>query len=225
MLPMDVTSDTDVARVVDHVIGAESRIDALVNNAGFGITGAVEDTSPEEARGQLETNVLGPLRMCRAVLPHMRRARSGLVVNVSSIAGLVPVPFQGFYSASKAALESMTEAMSMELRPFGVRVALIEPGDFRTAFTSSRVRVAAATQTSPYYDRFTRALAVFERDESAAPPPVAVGEAIVSVVESGTTQLRHPVGAVLQRAAPMLRQILPRGVYEKLLMQTYDIAR
>jgi short-subunit dehydrogenase len=101
----------------------------------------------------------------------MRRQRAGLVVNVSSIAGLVPVPFQGLYSASKAALESLTEAMRMEVQPFGVRVALIEPGDFSTGFTASRIRVAGANAVSPYRDRFERALAVMERDERRGPPP------------------------------------------------------
>ena len=223
MLEMDVTSDDDVARGVARVLAAESRIDVLVNNAGYGIAGAVEDTTVEEARAQFETNVFGPLRLCRAVLPHMRARRAGLVVNVSSIAGLVPVPFQAFYSASKAALESMSEALRMEVRPFGVRVALLEPGDFRTGFTASRVRTVASTQQSPYYERGERALAVMERDEQGAEPPEAIARELERIIADPSPRLRHPVGKALQRAAPTLRQLLPSGLYERLMMQTYEI--
>ncbi|MBV9879541.1 MAG: SDR family oxidoreductase [Gemmatirosa sp.] len=224
MLRMDVTDDGDVARTVDTVMQAESRIDVLVNNAGYGIAGAVEDTTVDEARAQFETNVLGPLRMCRAVLPHMRTARSGLIVNVSSIAGLVPVPFQAFYSASKAAIESMSEALRMEVRPFGIRVALLEPGDFRTGFTANRVRVAASAG-SPYQERFERALGVMERDESKGAPPAAIARELERVIQSPAPAFRTTIGAALQRAAPTLRNILPYGLYERMLMQTYEIHR
>jgi NAD(P)-dependent dehydrogenase (short-subunit alcohol dehydrogenase family) len=222
---MDVTSDEDVPRAIDEIVRAESRLDVVVNNAGFGIAGAVEDTSVAEARAQFETNVFGAMRVCSAALPHMRRQGDGLVVNMSSIAGQVPVPFQGIYSASKAALESLTEAMRMEVLPFGVRVALLEPGDFNTGFTAGRVRAAAADERSAYAARFARALAAMERDERGAPPPAAVARALARLVEGGAARLHHPVAAPLQRAAPLLRQLLPRRLYERLLMQTYDVLR
>jgi NAD(P)-dependent dehydrogenase (short-subunit alcohol dehydrogenase family) len=222
MLRMDVTNDADVEAAVAQVMQAESRIDVVVNNAGFGIAGAVEDTTIDEARAQFETNVFGPLRVCRAVLPHMRRRREGLIVNVSSIAGLVPVPFQGFYSASKAAIESITETLRMELQPFGVRVSLLEPGDFRTGFTANRVRVAAAAD-SPYRERFERAVGVMERDEQAAPPPTAIAETLARIIDDPSPHLRYSVGALIQRAAPTLRNLLPQPLYQRLLMQTYDI--
>jgi short-subunit dehydrogenase len=225
MLRMDVTDDESVARGVEEVIRAESRIDVLVNNAGYGIAGAVEDTTVAEARAQFETNVFGPMRVCAAVLPHMRRQRSGLIVNVSSIAGLVPVPFQGLYSASKAALESITESLRMEVRPFGVRVALLEPGDFSTGFTSNRVRTAASTGDSPYRERFERALGVMERDEGAAGSPTAVAQRLEQIMQQRAPRLRHAIGGALQRAAPTLRQLLPNALYERLMMQTYDIHR
>jgi NAD(P)-dependent dehydrogenase (short-subunit alcohol dehydrogenase family) len=226
MLAMDVTSDTAVARAVEQVVEVESRIDVLVNNAGIGIAGAVEETSIDEARAQFETNVFGPLRTCRAVLPHMRRQGAGLIVNMSSIAGLVPVPFQAFYSASKAALESITEALRMEVKPFGIEVALLEPGDFRTAFTANRVRTAAAVDpASPYRERFDRALAVMERDERGGEPPDVVARELERIVATPSPALRRSVGKALQRAAPALRQMLPAALYERMLMQTYDIHR
>ena len=225
MLQMDVTDDASVAAAVDAVLRAESRIDVLVNNAGIGIAGAVEDTSVEEARAQFETNVFGPMRLCAAVLPHMRRQRAGLIVNMSSIAGLVPVPFQAIYSASKAALESISEGMRMEVRPFGIRVALLEPGDFQTSFTANRVRTAASTGGSAYRERFERALAVMERDESAAGPPGAVARRLEAIMRDRSPRLRHAIGGALQVAAPALRQVLPFALYERLMMQTYDIHR
>jgi NAD(P)-dependent dehydrogenase (short-subunit alcohol dehydrogenase family) len=223
-LRMDVTRDDEVRAGIDQILAAESRLDVVVNNAGFGIAGAVEDTSIDEARAQFETNVFGAMRVCAAALPHMRGRRDGLIVNVSSIAGLVPVPYQGLYSASKAALESLSESMRMELRPFGVRVALLEPGDFRTGFTAGRVRVARANASSAYAEDFERALAAIERDETGAPPPEAVARALARVVEGGGDRFRHPVAAPMQRAAPVLRQLLPRGLYERLLLQAYGIA-
>jgi NAD(P)-dependent dehydrogenase (short-subunit alcohol dehydrogenase family) len=226
MLAMDVTSDTAVGRAVEQVLEVESRIDVLVNNAGIGIAGAVEETSIDEARAQFETNVFGPLRTCRAVLPHMRRQGSGLIVNMSSIAGLVPVPFQAFYSASKAALESITEALRMEVKPFGIEVALLEPGDFRTAFTANRVRTTAAVDpSSPYRERFDRALAVMERDERGGEPPDVVARELERIIATPSPSLRRSVGKALQRAAPALRQMLPAALYERMLMQTYDIHR
>jgi NAD(P)-dependent dehydrogenase (short-subunit alcohol dehydrogenase family) len=223
-LAMDVTSDEQVRAAVERVAHDAGRIDVLVNNAGFGIAGSVEDTTIEEARAQFETNVFGMLRMCRAVLPIMRRQRAGLVVNVSSIAALVPIPFQGHYSASKAAIEALTEALRMEVRPFGIRVALLEPGDFKTGFTANRVR-AAAMRDSPYNERAERALAVMERDEQAGPAPSLIARELERIMRSPAPRLRHTVGNALQRAAPTLRQILPAGLFEKMLMQTYDIHR
>src|SRR5215210_851396 len=112
---MDVGEEGSIGEGVEQVLEAEGRIDAVVNCAGFGIAGAVEDTSIEEAKAQFETNFFGVLRVCQAVLPAMRERRSGLIINISSIAGLISVPFQGFYSASKFALEGLTEALRLEV--------------------------------------------------------------------------------------------------------------
>jgi short-subunit dehydrogenase len=224
MMQLELNNEAQIVQTVDEIVNAESRLDVLVNNAGYGIAGAIEDTSSEEVRALFDSNVIGPMRLCSAVLPHMRKQGSGLIVNVSSIAGLVPVPFQAVYSASKAALESLSEALRMEVRPFGIRVALLEPGDFCTGFTANRRRVAAAAN-SAYTDRFERALAVFERDERQAAPPAAIARQLERIMHSRAPRLRHRVANTLQRAAPTLRHILPHALYERLLMQVYDIHR
>jgi NAD(P)-dependent dehydrogenase (short-subunit alcohol dehydrogenase family) len=148
MIPLDVTSDASVDAAVGVVVACEGRIDAVVNNAGFGVAGAAELTTIEEAREQFETNFFGTVRVCRAVLPVMRQQGSGRILNVSSIAGRIGIPFQAFYSASKFAIEGFSEALRMEVAPFGVKVVLIEPGDFRTGFTAAR-RLARGASGQP----------------------------------------------------------------------------
>jgi NAD(P)-dependent dehydrogenase (short-subunit alcohol dehydrogenase family) len=139
-IPLDITSDESVEKAVSLVLESEGRIDAVVNNAGFGLAGAVESTSIAEAREQFETNFFGTMRVCRAVLPAMRRQGHGHILNVSSVAGQIGIPFQGIYSATKFAVEGLTEALRLEVAPFGIRVVLIEPGDFHTGFTANRRR-------------------------------------------------------------------------------------
>ena len=129
---MDVTNEKSVEQGVAHILKAEGRLDAVINSAGYGISGSVEDTAIEEAYSQFETNFFGVLRVCRAVLPIMRKQKSGCIINMSSIAGIISLPFQGLYCASKFALEGMTEALRLEVKPFGIHVVLIEPGNFRT---------------------------------------------------------------------------------------------
>jgi NAD(P)-dependent dehydrogenase (short-subunit alcohol dehydrogenase family) len=185
----------------------------------------VEDTSIEEARQQLDTNFFGVLRVCRAALPILRRQGAGLIVNVSSLGGLVGLPFQGLYSASKFAVEGMTEVLRMEVRPFGVRVALIEPGDFRTGFTAQRRKVLAAQRDSAYAERFGKALAVMERDETHGADPLAVARLLERIINTRSPRPRYKVGGFLQTlSVGLLRKILPQKVFEYLLMASYGIA-
>jgi NAD(P)-dependent dehydrogenase (short-subunit alcohol dehydrogenase family) len=221
---MDVTSEQSVAEAVQQVLQREGRIDVVLNNAGDGIAGAVEDTSIAEAQQQMDTNFFGVLRVCRAALPPMRRQGAGLIVNVSSLGGLVALPFQGLYSASKFALEGMTEALRMEVRPHGIRVVLVEPGDFRTGFTAQRRKVQAAAD-SVYAERFGRALAVMERDESRGADPLAVARLVERLIRRPSPRPRYKVGAWVQKlSAGLLRKLLPQKLYERLLMMSYDIA-
>lgn len=225
MLAMDVTSEESVQRALQQLLAREGRLDVVLNNAGDGIAGAVEDTSIEEARQQLDTNFFGVLRVCRAVLPLMRRQGGGLIVNVSSLGGLIALPFQGLYSASKFAVEGMTEALRMEVRPFGVRVALIEPGDFRTGFTAQRRKVLAAQHGGAYAERFGKALATMERDESGGADPRAVALLLERIIRSRSPRPRYKVGGLFQKlSAGLLRKILPQKLFEYLLMASYGIA-
>jgi NAD(P)-dependent dehydrogenase (short-subunit alcohol dehydrogenase family) len=222
-IPMDVTCDASVERGVASVLACEGRIDAVVNNAGFSLVGAVEDTLVEEARAQLETNFFGAVRVCRAVLPVMRTRRKGWIVNVSSIGGLVGLPFQAFYSASKFALEGFTEALRMELRPYAVRVALIEPGDVRTSITANRRTTRAADETSPYRDEFQRTLDIIQTNEINGSTPEKIARLVEQILLSPSPRLRYPVGSVSERFAVALKKALPASVFERMLMKYYGL--
>jgi len=223
MIPLDVRDERSVGRAVEFVLTQEGRIDVVVNNAGVGLAGAVEETSVEEGRALFETNFFGVLRVCRAVLPGMRARRSGHVVNVSSLGGLVTIPFQGFYSASKYALESMSDALRMELRPFGVQVTLLEPGDFKTGFTDSRVFAAESGEGSVYRERCQRAVAVMEQDEQNGADPGQLAELLARIIAAPSPRNRYPVGALGQRLAVAARRVVPSALLDRALRAVYKV--
>lgn len=192
---LDVVDPATIDAAVADVLDRHGRIDVLVNNAGVGVQGPLEEVSDSETRAAFEVNVFGVLAMMRAVLPAMRTQGSGAIVNVSSSAGIVSAPFDGIYSATKWALEALTEAAHFELKQFGIRVASIEPGGFETNFDSSRIRAEAFDEASPYHDLATRFLeARGSIGGRGAKRPVAVAQAIRESVITDTPKLRWPVG-------------------------------
>jgi len=220
---LDVEDDASVRAAVARVLSSETRIDAVIHCAGFGIGGAVEDTEDDEARKILETNVLGTLRVCRAVLPVMRRQGAGRLLIVSSIGGRIGLPFQGLYSATKFALEGLCEALSLETRGYGVHVVVIEPGDFHTRFTDRRVRARRADETSAYRDAFLRALSVVESDERGASTPEPIGRLVERILHARHPRLRYTVGPLPQRIAVQLKKILPGRAFERVLSLYYRV--
>lgn len=223
MLQMDVTRDDSVHQAVDFIVRETGWLDVVVNNAGFGIAGAVEDTSIDEAKSQLETNFFGVLRVCRAALPVMRAQGEGLIVNISSLGGLIPLPFQALYSASKFAVEGLTEALRLEVRPFGIHVTLIEPGDMHTGFTDQRVRVAAWGPGSAYAPYAERVLQIAETDERNGGTPEMVAALLERILRSPNPAPRYQVGPAFQRMAAALKGILPDRLFEWALAKYYCI--
>ncbi len=222
-LPMDVTDEASVERAVSEVIEREGRLDVVVNNAGVGIAGAVEDTRPDEAQAQFDTNLFGVHRVCRAVLPTLRAQGAGLIVNISSIGGLVTIPYQGFYSASKFALEAMTDALRLELRPFGIAVCLIEPGDFRTGFSDARQLVEGHGPDSPYYETGQRAIAAMDRDERNGADPREVATLLEALIAARSPRPRRTAGAALQRSIVPLKRVLSTRALDALLRTNFDL--
>ncbi len=218
LLPLNVDIDESVDGFVASALERTGRIDVLVNCAGFGIAGAVEETSISEAKAQFETNYFGVHRMCRAVLPTMRAQGSGRIVTVSSIGGLIALPFQATYSATKFALEGLMEALRHEVRPYGISVSLIEPADFHTGFTARRrIAAHAGRDDSAYRAAFDDALRVVTDDETGGWEPDAVGRLAVRVVRSRRPRLRDTVGRFDERLASWLTRVLPNRVFEPLV--------
>src|SRR5437899_3785996 len=182
MLALDVRSDDSVRACVEQVVGQAGRLDVLVNNAGYSLTGAAEETSVEEAKAQLETNFFGVVRMVNAVLPAMRAARAGKIVNISSLAGNTAIPFSAFYSASKFALEGYSEALWHEVRPFGISVSLVEPGFVNTPIGEAS---PVAARTLPAYEApRKRMLAKFGQSLAGGISPEQVARSVLQIVES-----------------------------------------
>ena len=212
MLRLDVRYDASVAACVAAVTGAAGRLDVLVNNAGYEQAGALEELSLEEARAQFETNFFGVVRMVKAALPIMRGQRSGRIVNVSSLAGLTPIPFMGMYSASKFALDGYTEALRLEVAPFGILVSQVEPGFLRTAMMQNR---KAPERTIAEYDRWReRAFAAIRDYEEKGPGAELVADAILRSVTSRRPRLRYLVGGQA-RFVTTLRRFAPEAAFEK----------
>lgn len=223
LISMDVRDESSVRSAVEFVLEQEGRIDVLINNAGFGIMGSIEETSEPEALGQFETNFFGVHRVCRHVLPVMRRRRDGLVINIGSIAGRFSLPFEGFYAASKHALAALTESMRMELTPFGIRVTLVEPGDFRTEFTAHRELAAAANADSPYASRLRSALDIARQDERQGADPRLLAQLVIGLLDRRRVDPRYLVGPRSQTLLTRLRWIIPDGWFERLLMSHYRV--
>jgi NAD(P)-dependent dehydrogenase (short-subunit alcohol dehydrogenase family) len=224
MLVLDVTEDDSVQRAVDTVLAERGRVDVVVNNAGYALAGPVEDTSLEEARRQLDTNFFGVLRVCKAVLPSMRARGSGLIVNVSSLGGVVGLPFQGLYSASKFALEGLTESLRQEVAPFGVRVTLLQPGDVRTPITDNRVRARGCDSSSVYWSVFEAALRIIEKEERAGAPVELVARRVLALMEREPLAVRYTVGHVSQRLLTSTKAFLPSRLFERILMSYYGLS-
>lgn len=218
---MDVRDTPSVDRAIRDLHAREGRLDVVINNAGIGLAGAVEDTSVDEARALFETNFFGVHRVCRAALPHFRAQGAGLIINVGSIGGRVTLPYQGFYSASKAALEALNAALRMECAAFGVRVVLVEPGDFATEFTAHRAWASDAGEGSGYRAACERAVAKAASDERAGARPEAFAALIVRIVEGRERGAHALCGNLAQRAVGRLAPWLPARWVDRGLLAYY----
>jgi short-subunit dehydrogenase len=202
----DVTDAEQVHVAVARVLNEQGHIDLLVNNAGFGISGAVEFTDPADAHAQLNVNFFGALHCIQAVLPAMRSAGRGHIVNVSSVAAPIAIPFQSFYSATKAALNSLTLALRNEVKPFGIKVCAVLPGDVKTGFTASRKKSVSGADV--YGRALEHAVAVMERDEQSGMPPDRVAKAVLRAARTKRPQAFRTVGLQYQLFV-FLAKVLP----------------
>jgi NAD(P)-dependent dehydrogenase (short-subunit alcohol dehydrogenase family) len=214
-LVMDVDSDESVRKGVATVLAEHSRLDAVVACAGWGLAGPVELTPMADAKDQLETNFWGAVRVVQEALPIMRRQGGGRVVLVSSIGGVIGIPFQAFYSASKFAMEGYGESLAYEVAPFGIQVTLVQPGNVRTDFTSSRRDVESTESPDAYAAAVTKAIGLMEKDERNGVEPQRAAVVIERVLSASRPRRRVSVGKLGERIGLPAKRLLPYRLFEK----------
>ncbi len=221
-IKLDVTSTTSATEAINWLMATEGRIDILINNAGIGFAGPLEHTTKEELHAVMNTNVYGILDLCRLVAPHMRKQGSGRILNVSSLAGRFGLPFRGVYSATKFALEGLTESLSQELQQFGIWVSLIEPGDFATSISDNRETTVIPTD-SVYATQFKETYEAINKEVAKSLSPQVMALAVEKMLKANKPKLRYVVSTPFQQFTLTLKAILPGRFFEKLLMNHYKI--
>lgn len=214
----DATDEEAVIGAVNKVVGKEGRIDILVNCAGFGISGAVEFTELSDAKAQFDVNFFGTVNVTKAVLGHMRKNGGGRIVNISSVAAVAHIPFQTYYSATKAAIESYTQALANEVKPYNITVTAIQPGDISTGFTDARSKSFAGDDI--YEGRISRSVAGMERDERKGMPPETAGEYIAKIALRKNVKPLYSIGASY-KALSTLCKIFPCRIRNSIVGMLY----
>ena len=222
LITLDVTKPQSIKNAINIVIEKEGRLDVLINNAGMGITGPVEETPTEEMRNVFETNFFGAIDVIKEVLPQMRVQKSGLIINVTSIAGYMGLPFRGIYSATKGALELVTEAIRMEVKAFGIQVTNVAPGDFATNIASGRYHTPVF-EDSAYKEIYQRNLDLMNSHVDSGSDPIEMAEAIFKIINKQKPGINYKVGSFMQKFSIVLKKILPGKLYERLLMNHYKL--
>jgi len=222
LVALEVTDVGSIRKAVEQVIEIEGKIDVLINNAGAGITGALEEIPSEEIKRNFDTNLFGPIEVIKAVLPQMRKQKSGLIINITSIAGYMGLPYRSVYSASKGALELITEALRMEVKQFGIEVTNIAPGDFATNIAQGRYHTPVI-QGSDYEKSYGKNLELMNAHVDSGSDPIQMAEAVYRVINTSKPKIHYKVGAFLQKFSIVVKRVLPDKIYEKMLMNHYKI--
>ncbi len=221
LVALDVRNPESIATAVAKIISISGRLDVVINNAGIGITGPLEEIPTQEIKNNFETNFFGPIEVMKVVLPQMRQQKSGLIINITSIAGYMGLPYRSIYSASKGALELVTEALRMEVKSFGIRITNVAPGDFATNIASGRYHTPSAG--SAYEMSYAANLNRMNEHVDSGSNPIEMAEAIFSIIQNPNPKIHYKVGAFMQKFSIVLKRILPDQVYEKLLMNHYKL--
>ncbi len=220
---MDITLDEDVQAVIEDIISKQGRIDVLVNNAGYGGYGMVEAVPLEEAERQFSVNLFGLARVTKAVLPYMRKQKSGTIINLSSVVGIVSSPMIGWYGASKHAVEALSGALRAEVKNFGINVVLIEPGAMATEFLDVALKqIQTVEHPKEYQENVANFVVGFKKNYVNAPGPQKVVNAIIKAVNSRNPKARYAVGKD-SKAAIFMHKILPAKAMDKLMTKVFNM--
>jgi NAD(P)-dependent dehydrogenase (short-subunit alcohol dehydrogenase family) len=225
LIALDVLSETSIQLAVQSIIQKEGKLDVLINNAGIGMLGSIEDSTADEVKEIFETNVYGILRTIQGVLPHMRERKSGLIINISSIAGYMGLPYRGIYSATKASVHMITEALRMELKPFNVHACSVDPGDFATNISENRRVAKAGKNGSVYATEINRIETMINGEVSNSSDPTLMGIAIARIIETQNPDINYPVGNAMQKLSIFIRRILPKKTFEKIIASHYKMPK
>lgn len=224
LLKLDVTNRDSIQGAVNRIIEEQGRIDILVNNAGVGLVGPVEELPADEIQRVFQVNVHGAINLMKAVLPHMKKGQGGVIVNITSIAAYMGLPYRGIYCATKAALEVLTESIRMEVGDFGIKVSNLAPGDFSTHIASSRYE-SPVTLTSAYAVPYANTLKVIHHsDANSSAELIKVAKKVYEIASTPDPKRHYRVGKPLQRLAIVLKRLLPDKAYERLLVKHYTLA-
>ncbi|MHC0441676.1 SDR family oxidoreductase [Flavobacterium sp. 3-210] len=222
LLALDVRNAASIHSAVAKVIEISGRLDFVINNAGVGITGPLEEIPMEEIKNNFETNFFGPIEVMKAVLPQMREQKSGLIINITSIAAYMGLPYRSVYSASKGALELITEGLRMEVKQFGIEITNVAPGDFATNIAAGRFH-APVIRGSAYEKVYGETLATMNEHVDAGSNPNEMAEAIYKIMQTKKPNIHYKVGVFMQKFSIVLKRTLPDKVYERMLMNHYKL--
>ena len=217
LLKCDITSQVEIKNTVKHILKIENRIDVLINNAGIGITGPLEETSESDIKSAFQTNLLGPIAIIKECIPSMRKNKVGLIINITSILGYFGIPFRGIYCATKSSLETIGEVFSMELKKFNIKVVNVAPGDFKTNIASRRID-SKLNNLSNYTNDYSKSLKSANKHVDNAWSPDMVSELIYKIINTKNPKIHYKVGQFIQKFSIVLKNILPVRLYEKILL-------
>lgn len=222
LIALDVLDNDSIKAAVKYIIDKSGSLDVLVNNAGMGITGPIEDTPTAEMKAVFDTNLFGAIDVMKAVLPQMRKQKSGTIANVTSIAGYMGLPFRGLYSATKGALELVTESLSMEVKGFGINVVNVAPGDFATNIAAGRYHTPVF-ENSDYKDNYQINLDLMDTHVDGGMNPEKMAKAVFGIINNKSPKIHYKVGGFMEKFSIVLKRILPDRIYEKILMNHYKL--
>ncbi len=222
-LKLDVNDKDSIADAFRIILKSHNTIDVLINCAGWGIGGPIELSEEKDIRQIMETNFFGVDRLVRAVLPVMRGNRKGLILNTSSVGGVMGLPCQGFYSASKFALEGYSEALYLELKPFDIDVVLLEPGDFNTGFNANRYWTPKLNEESPYWEKSQLAKCKIDKDENFGRHPHILALKVEKILKTDNPKFRYVVAIPIQKLSVYVKRILPSHWYLWIIGKYYGI--
>ena len=222
LIALDVLKLDSINSAVNYIFEKEGRLDVLVNNAGMGITGPVEETPTDEMRAVFNTNLFGAIDVMKAVLPQMRKQNAGVIINVTSIAGYMGLPFRGLYSATKGALEIVTEAARMEVKNFGIEIVNVAPGDFATNIAAGRYHTPVFAN-SAYKDNYQTNLDLMDAHVGSGMDPLEMAKIVYKITNTKHPKIHYKVGGFMEKFSIFLKRILPDKLYEKLLMKHYKL--